>query len=63
MRKMYEKGPILAFILKGNDAIKELNNLIGAANPQRAIPGSVRGDLAVNALANLAHIPLSAEAA
>jgi nucleoside-diphosphate kinase len=38
--------PIIAMTLEGNNAIKEVRNIVGATEPNKADKGTLRGDLA-----------------
>jgi len=40
------EGPVFLMILKREDAIAKLREVIGATNPANAEPGTIRGDLA-----------------
>mgnify|MGYP000415824160 len=40
-------GPVLAFVLAGDNAIVSVRALNGATNPVDAAPGSIRGDYAL----------------
>ena len=40
-------GPVLAFVLAGENAIVSVRALNGATNPVDAAPGSIRGDYAL----------------
>lgn len=48
-------GPILIQVLKGEDAIAKNRELMGATDPQKAIPGSLRSDFADSVTANAVH--------
>ena len=57
-------GPVAAMIVEGADAIKGMDQLVGATNPLDAAPGSIRGDLANVLTENIVHrsdSPISAE--
>jgi nucleoside-diphosphate kinase len=57
-------APIVALVIEGNDAIEGARTLIGATNPIKAAPGSIRGDFAQTIGRNLVHgsdAPASAE--
>lgn len=41
-------GPVLAFVLEGNTAVKTVRNMIGGTNPLTADIGTIRGDLTVD---------------
>jgi nucleoside-diphosphate kinase len=48
-------GPLVAAVLEGPDAVASARQLIGATNPLEAVPGSIRGDFAVEVTFNLVH--------
>jgi nucleoside-diphosphate kinase len=49
------RGPLVAAVLEGHDAITAARQLIGATNPLEAAPGSIRGDFALEVGQNLVH--------
>ncbi|MGQ9555619.1 MAG: nucleoside-diphosphate kinase [Anaerolineae bacterium] len=56
-------GPIVAMVVKGENAIKLARDLIGATDPAKALPGTIRADYAIDAQRNLVHGSDSPEAA
>jgi nucleoside-diphosphate kinase len=48
-------APLVAIAVEGDGAIEGCRQLIGATDPLRAAPGSIRGDLAQTIGRNLAH--------
>jgi len=48
-------GPIVACVLEGPDAIELCRILIGATNPMKSVPGSIRGDFCLETQKNLVH--------
>lgn len=56
-------GPVVALALEGRSAIAVVRLLTGTTNPQTAVPGTVRGDLALAITPNLLHASDSAESA
>lgn len=48
-------GPLVAMIVEGPEAWKVMRTLMGATNPREAVPGTIRGDLAVELTENLVH--------
>jgi nucleoside-diphosphate kinase len=57
------RGPLVAAVLEGRDAVDAARQLIGATNPLDAAPGSIRGDFALEVTFNLVHGSDSAESA
>ena len=48
-------GPVVLMALEGVDAIKRWRSLMGATNPQKADPGTIRRDMATSIERNVAH--------
>ncbi len=48
-------GPLVAMAVEGEGAIEGCRQLIGATDPLKAAPGSIRGDLAQTIGRNLVH--------
>jgi nucleoside-diphosphate kinase len=48
-------GPILAMVWEGPQAIAQVRALMGATDPVKSAPGSIRGDLALTIGNNLIH--------
>jgi len=44
-------GPVLLLVLEGEDAIRRVRTLVGATDPTRATPGTIRGDFGVDSIA------------
>ena len=58
------RGPVVAVVLEGpEDTWEVVRNLIGATNPRKAEPGTVRGDLGILFTENLVHGSDSLESA
>jgi nucleoside-diphosphate kinase len=58
------RGPIVAMVIEGpEDTWEVVRNLMGATNPRRADPGTIRGDLGLLVTENLVHGSDSAESA
>jgi len=56
-------GPVVAMVVEGEGAIEVVRNLMGATDPRKAAPGTLRGDLALIIDANVVHGSDSEEAA
>lgn len=60
-----QRGPVLAFVLEGENAVATVRKMVGTTYPNEAQPGSIRGDFAHQskagaiatgkAVANLVH--------
>jgi nucleoside-diphosphate kinase len=57
------RAPVLALVVEGNDAIEGCRAAIGATDPIKAVPGSIRGDFGQSIGRNLVHGSDSAESA
>lgn len=56
-------GPVAAFAVKGDNAVKAIRSMMGATNPLDAAPGTIRGDLALSIDDNLTHSSSDTDAA
>ena len=56
-------GPLVAMVLEGTEAVRAARQVIGATNPLEAVPGSIRGDYAVEVGQNMVHGSDSPESA
>ncbi|MFZ1063818.1 MAG: nucleoside-diphosphate kinase [Acidimicrobiales bacterium] len=57
-------GPALVCVVEGpEDTWKVVRALMGATDPKEALPGTIRGDLAINMAENLIHGSDSLESA
>ena len=48
-------GPVIAQVLEGDNAIARNRDIMGATDPKRAAPGTIRADLAESIEANVVH--------
>jgi nucleoside-diphosphate kinase len=46
-----QKGPVIAFVVEGEDAVATVRKLVGPTYPNEAQPGTIRGDFAHQAKA------------
>ena len=56
-------GPVLVQVLEGRDAIAKNRELMGATDPKKAAPGTIRADFADSIDANAVHGSDGAETA
>ena len=49
------RGPLVAMVLEGHEAVAAARQVIGATNPIEAAPGSLRGDYGLEVTFNLVH--------
>ena len=54
-------GPIVPMVLEAEDAVSRLRKLIGATDPAKAEPGTIRGDLGITITKNIIHAADSLE--
>lgn len=48
-------GPVVAQVLEGNDAVAKNREIMGATDPKKAAPGTIRAELAEDIEANSVH--------
>ena len=48
-------GPVVAMIWQGKDVVKQGRAILGATNPLASLPGTIRGDFAIDVGRNVAH--------
>jgi len=48
-------GPVIAQVLEGEGAIARNRDLMGATDPKKAAPGTIRADLAKSIEQNVVH--------
>jgi nucleoside-diphosphate kinase len=56
-------GPVVALVAEGERAIEAFRALAGATDPVKALPGTIRGDYALEVGENMVHGSDSPEAA
>jgi nucleoside-diphosphate kinase len=53
--KFMTSGPVMIQVLQGEDAIQRNRDLMGATDPKKAAPGTIRADFAESIDANAVH--------
>lgn len=48
-------GPVVAVAVQGEAAVEVVRNLMGATDPKKAAPGTIRGDYGLEVTENLVH--------
>ena len=48
-------GPLVAMVWEGSNAVELVRQIMGATDPVKSAPGTIRADLAVNIGRNLVH--------
>ncbi|AEB07308.1 nucleoside diphosphate kinase [Coriobacterium glomerans PW2] len=56
-------GPVVKMVIAGEGAIAKMRSLMGATDPQKAAPGTIRGDFGLDVDANVIHGSDSPDAA
>jgi nucleoside-diphosphate kinase len=56
-------GPVVAMVVEGFDAVAGMRQIMGATDPLKAAPGSLRADFATEITENIVHGSDSAESA
>ena len=56
-------GPVMAMCIEGDEAVSVCRTLMGATDPKKAAPGTIRGDLGLIITENLVHGSDSPESA
>ena len=57
------RGPVLAMIVEGPEAIRVVRDMVGVTNGLKATPGTIRGDYSTSQQMNLVHASDSPESA
>jgi nucleoside-diphosphate kinase len=63
LRDFITRGPLVAMVLEGDEAIEVVRLLNGATDGRKAAPGTIRGDLSLSNRENLVHGSDSPESA
>ena len=53
--KFMTRGPVVVSVLEGDNAIAKHREIMGATDPAKAAPGTIRKDLAANIEENTVH--------
>jgi nucleoside-diphosphate kinase len=63
LRDFITSSPVVAMAWEGDEAVAAVRTLVGATNPHKADPGTIRGDFGLNFTMNLVHGSDSPESA
>jgi nucleoside-diphosphate kinase len=63
LTEFMSSGPCVTMVLEGDNAIARLREIMGATDPSKAAPGTIRRDLASSIEANCIHGSDAAETA
>ncbi|HEX4774329.1 MAG TPA: nucleoside-diphosphate kinase [Candidatus Saccharimonadales bacterium] len=55
LEEFMKSSPVVLMAWEGFQCVESVRNLVGATNPRQAVPGSIRGDLAIGTGRNLIH--------
>ncbi len=61
--KFKTSGPVVVLVLRGKNVVEVTRKMMGSTSGHEAIPGTIRGDLAISERFNLIHGSDSAESA
>lgn len=53
--KYITSGPVVAMVIEGQNAIERVRKMVGATDPQKADPGTIRGDFCQHIGRNVIH--------
>ncbi|MCD6330847.1 MAG: nucleoside-diphosphate kinase [Thermoplasmata archaeon] len=53
--KYITSGPVVAMVIEGQNAIERVRKMVGATDPQKAMPGTIRGDFCQHIGRNVIH--------
>ena len=56
-------GPVVAMVWEGNGAVKTGRMMLGETQPQKSLPGTIRGDFCIDVGRNICHGSDSVESA
>jgi nucleoside-diphosphate kinase len=63
IEEFMESSPVMVMVLEGNNAIERVRNILGPTDSQKAPAGTIRGDLGMDKMRNIAHASDSKESA
>ena len=63
LRNYVTSGPVLAAVIEGPNAVDLVRMMVGATDPAKSAPGSIRGDFGLHLGENVIHASDSIESA
>ena len=54
-----QRGPVIAFVVEGENAVATVRKIVGSTYPNEAVPGSIRGDFAHQSKAVATALPVA----
>jgi nucleoside-diphosphate kinase len=61
LEEFMKSSPVVLMAWEGYECVESVRNIVGSTNPREAVPGSIRGDLAIGTGRNLIHASDSRE--
>jgi nucleoside-diphosphate kinase len=55
LMKYMTSGPVVGMVWQGKDVVKTGRKLLGETNPLNSLPGTIRGDFAIDTGRNICH--------
>lgn len=55
--------PVIALVIEGHDVVAKVRDMLGSTDSRKAAPGTIRADLGVDQMVNVAHASDSPETA
>ena len=63
LKAFITSGPVVAFVLKADQAVSVVRKMVGVTDSLEAVPGTIRGDLSLSKGENVIHASDSAASA
>lgn len=63
VEKFMGSTPVIALVLEGENVVAKVRDMLGPTDSRKASPGTIRGDMGVDMMVNIAHASDSPEAA
>lgn len=63
VEKFMQSAPVIALVLEGENSIALIRDMLGVTDSRKAAPGTIRADLGVDMMVNVAHASDSPESA
>ena len=61
IRDFMQSAPVIGIVLRGDDAVKTVRDMLGPTNSEEAEEGTIRGDFGTDMMVNVCHASDSAE--
>lgn len=63
VEKFMGSTPVIALVLEGDNVVAKVRDMLGPTDSRKASPGTIRGDMGVDMMVNIAHASDSPETA